>query len=123
MVDEISERISEWLPADLTAEHEIQAAIRDSGWSEHWDDGTTRAVSDFISSQRDVETPEIEREARGRTTVMGPQGDRTAAIRAADGTTLGDPDDVTTWEDRWGNIMGRNTRTGTTKKVTDSDDR
>lgn len=119
----LQDRIDAWLPEDLTSPAEIQRAIEQSGFSEDWSKGTTNTVANWASDIRDLDTQEIRREARRKTTVMGKQDDRQAAIRAEDGTTLGDPDNVKVWEDRWGNIMGHNVKTDTRKKITDSEDR
>lgn len=120
---EMQDRLEEWIPADLTARHEIEAALKDSGWSDSWGPGTVDTVADWGAKQRDIQTPELEKFGRERTTVMGPQDNRQAAIRAMDQTTLGKPENVTFYEDRWGNIMGHNSNTGTRKKVIDSGDR
>lgn len=43
--------------------------------------------------------------------------------RAQGGGTLGKRRDVNTYTDRWGNLMGINSRTGTRRKLVDSEDR
>jgi hypothetical protein len=97
--------------------------VEDSGFNQGWGEGTERAIRDNLVAERDPDQPADMRDARAATDVMGPQGDRTAAVRAADGTTLGDPDDVAVWTDRHGNLMGHNRNTGTRKKITDSSER
>lgn len=123
MTGEISQRVGRWLPDDVTGEGEIRQALEGSGFSDHWDDRVTDAVADTVASQRDPNLPQQRREARRQTTVYGPQDRRQTGIRAADGTILGDPENVKTWTDTHGNVMGHNSETGVRKKVTDSEER
>lgn len=44
-------------------------------------------------------------------------------VNAADGTPMGKRSNITTYTDRWGNLMGRNTETGTRRKLLDSGER
>lgn len=123
------DRIEDWLPADLTSRAEIERAMKDYGWFEgpdgdEWSsEKSMDTVVDWATKQRDPDVTEIQREASRQTTVMGPQTERQPAIRAEDGTTIGSPRNVKTWEDRWGNIMGQNTETGARKKIRDAEDR
>lgn len=130
MVDEIRRRVDDWLPRDVTDQAEIEAALSDTGWSEGWDSRTLDTVADAVRDVRSPDTSIVERERIRQTTITGRQGDegggdrrsgRHAQVQAADGTFLGKSENVSTWTDRWGNVMAENTETGTRKKLQDSD--
>lgn len=122
MVDDVSDRIDDTMPADLTDRDEIADALGDSGWSQSWDQATLDSVVDNVSARRDPTLPEVMRAKREQTDILGPQDNRQSMVRAADGTAFGDPGNVTTWEDRWGNVMGYNENTGERRKIQDSEE-
>lgn len=97
---------SDALDPDDVTDREIQSRIRDfANTSDH----PPGSESDLLSEVSD----RLKEDRVGFTSAEGRDT----------GGNLGKRKNITTWEDRWGNVMGRNTNTGTARKIVDSSDR
>lgn len=123
MTGDLQRRISDWLPSDISDRGEIRDALDGTRWVSELDPATTRRVVDGVNAERSPDTAGIDREASQQTTLMGPTDNRQTQLRDPTGKVVGNPDNVSTWEDTHGNIMYHNTNTGNRGKLTDSEDR
>jgi hypothetical protein len=79
-------------PQDVT-DREIQAAIAD-----FVEEGGGEVADDMVEAAKDQ------------------------IVRYDSGARAGKRDDMTVWQDRWGNLMAQNTKTGTRRKLVDKED-
>lgn len=120
MADEIARRIYMWMDPDEKSFDQIKQELDDSGWSQKWDQSTLNEVSREVNNiQR--KSPDRRGVIERATDVMGPQGDRQSVVRDAKGRVAGKQENISTWKDRWGNVMYHNENTGTRGKLRDSD--
>lgn len=120
MVGELMERVGKWLPGDLTGREEIEGALRETRWVSELDRSTRRELIDELAKARDPDTGFIDRTEMRQMSIMGQEGSRQAVLRAADGTVVGERENVETrFED--GEVIAENTRTGTTKSLGERD--
>lgn len=124
MVGDLSSRIDEWLPHDLTDMAEIEAAVDGTRYVSELAQNVRRSVIETVSKDRDPNTSAIQDEVNRRTDVAGPQTEaRRPQLRKSDGSFGPRPENVKSqWEDRWGNIMIEDTD-GNRHKLADSEDR
>ena len=126
MVDTITEedisRVEGRIPADATSQAYIEDILESK-----FDTFNDAAVDKFAEEIAQDRTPERQRERevlQDQTAVSGEgatgSGTRTTMLRDSDGQYFGSKSDVSTYTDRWGNVMGYNEKTGKRKKIVDS---
>jgi len=126
MVDSITEediiRVEGRIPADATSQGDIEDILESK-----FDTFNDAAVDKFAEEIAEDRTPERQRERdalQDKTAVSGEgatgSGTRTTMLRDSDGQYFGSKSDVSTYTDRWGNVMGYNESTGKRKKIVDS---
>ena len=126
MVDSITDedisRVEGRIPADVTSQGDIEDVLQSK-----FDTFNDAAVDKFAEEIAEDRTPERQRERevlQDKTAVSGEgatgSGTRTTMLRDSDGQYFGSKSDVSTYTDRWGNIMGYNEKTGKRKKIVDS---
>lgn len=98
--DEAAERISEYVPRDDVTEADIREALETGGFFDFDDPSSRQEALDAFE------------EAVGRQTV-----------RDDSGKVAGRRENLSTWVDRWGNVMRYNRETGTFKKLIDEGNR
>jgi hypothetical protein len=101
-------------------------AVEDAGFVDP-SDVTEQEVQNRVKDFMSVEDPgapgaqDLIEETTDR--VMDQRVSFTSAEDRPTGGTLGKRENLQTWTDRWGNLMGRNERTGTTRKIVDATER
>ncbi len=126
MVDTITEedisRVEGRIPADATSQADIEDILESK-----FDTFNDAAVDKFAEEIAQDRTPERQRERevlQDQTAISGEgaagSGTRTTMLRDSDGQYFGSKSDVSTYTDRWGNVMGYNESTGKRKKIVDS---
>ncbi len=126
MVDTITEedisRVEGRIPADATSQADIEDILESK-----FDTFNDAAVDKFAEEIAEDRTPERQRERevlQDQTAISGEgatgSGSRTTMLRDSDGQYFGRKSDVSTYKDRWGNVMGYNESTGKRKKIVDS---
>jgi len=126
MVDTITEedvsRVEGRIPADVTTQGDIEDVLQSK-----FDTFSDFAVEKFAEEIAEERTPERQREREAlqdQTAVSGEgatgSGTRTTMLRDSNGQYFGSKSDVSTYTDRWGNVMGYNESTGKRKKIIDS---
>lgn len=117
---ELERRISKWLPPRITSPVEIEEAVTGTGWTENLTQSQVDDIVSNMSNRRDSIGEAGAQLIERSVDVMGEPGKRVSQIRAADGTILGPEENVVTWDNGHGTIMGRNVNTGTQKKIGDN---
>jgi len=126
MVDDITEddveRIEGRIPADATSQEDVEDIMQSK-----YNNFSDFAIKRFAERIAENRTPERQRERevlQDQTAVSGEgaagSGSRTTMLRDSEGQYFGSKSDVSTYTDRWGNVMGYNESTGKRKKIVDS---
>jgi hypothetical protein len=116
-------RFASYLADDLTSLDEIRGAMMERFSDFQKKPGAASHVASKIAEQRTDRVQSAFRELRESTTVAGSEDGRFTAVRDKSGKILGREQNVTIWEDRWGNTMAHNTQTGRRAKLTDASDK
>lgn len=113
---EDAQRFEKDVPDDLESQSEIEDYIRDNynTFTPHARRTMAEKVADIRPHQKQV---------RERSSIGGTSDNRFVEIHDALGRFFGKEENVIFWTDRWGNLMGKNERTGKIKKIADSEDR
>jgi len=132
MVDTITgedvTRVSGRVPADARTQADIEDILKSK-----FDTFSDKAVDKFAEEIADRRPTDVsggvpdntKRQAiNDKTAVSGEgatgSGSRTTMLRDSDGQYFGSKSEVSTYTDRWGNVMGYNESTGKRKKIVDS---
>ena len=124
MVDSITDedisRVEGYVPEDLSSEGDIEDHIK-SRFS-NFPDAAVEKFADQIAEDRTEEGRAARSVINDKTEFSGrgATGTRTKMVKDSEGHYFGSKDNVKTWTDQHGNLMGHNTNTGKRKKIADS---